>query len=198
MDQGFRYNPQKWKNLPSPYIEILHLFEDHSIDRHTIIRAFQDYFNNKCDVVKPFLLTMLWGFAESGYGNYRTNLYLASEQNLESIKQGIDYAAVGNYHEAFRTLKKIKFLGISYFTKVMYFASRAAGLGDYCLIFDIRVATSLIQLTAPKEIYQLVEVYPSSKFKDYQRYNYLLHGIASEYGLPADDIEYFLFEQKFG
>lgn len=197
MEQGFIYNPAKWVLLQEQHRLWLSAYQNRLIDRNDVLQSFKDYFEGKCEVIKPFLLTMLWGFAETGYGNYRTNLYISTPENIDLIKSAVDAVRLGEFEKGFKLLKQIKFLGVSYITKVLYFASKAANHSDYCLIFDIRVATSLIQLTTPKEIYQLVEIYPSSKFKDYQVYNALLHQIAKEYQLQADDLEYFLFAQEF-
>lgn len=67
----------------------------------------------------------------------------------------------------------------------------------YTLIFDIRVARSLIQLTTPKEIYEIIEVGPSSKFKDYVKFNKVMHKIAKENKVTAEQLEMYLFDQKF-
>ena len=197
MEQGFVYNPAKWIGLSDQHRLLLSAYQNRLIDRNDVIKSFQDYFDGQCEVLKPFLLTMLWGFAETGYGNYRTNLYISTPENIDLIKSAVDAARLANYERGFKLLKKIKFLGVSYITKVLYFASKAANHTNFCLIFDIRVATSLIQLTTPREIYQLVDIYPSSKFQDYQAYNNLLHQIALENSLQADDVEFFLFTHEF-
>lgn len=197
LEQGFIYNPTKWMGLTEQYRLLLSEYQNKLIDRNDVIRSFEEYFDGQCEVLKPFLLTMLWGFAGIGYGNHRTNLYISTPENIDRIKSAVDAVKLGDFEKGFKILKKIEFLGVSYITKVLYFASKAAKHTNYCLIFDIRVATSLINLTTPKEIYQLVVINPSSKFKDYQAYNILIHQIALEHLLQADDVEYFLFTQEF-
>jgi hypothetical protein len=198
MQQGFEFNPYRWTLLKDEHQRLLFSEQKKSIIiRNDVTQSFKENYEGKCSVLKPFILTMIWGFGSAGYGNFRTNIYLSTEENINLIKLAIDAVKVADYKKGFELLKQIKNLGVSYITKVLYFASKAAGHFNYCLIFDIRVATSLIQLTAPKEISQLVRVNPSSKYKDYQAYNSLIHQIALENKLDADAIEFFLYNQKF-
>jgi hypothetical protein len=197
LEQGFIYNPTKWLLLQEQHRLLLSSYQNQLIKRKGVLIAFQDYFEGKCEVLKPFLLTMIWGFGEAGYGNHRTNIYISTPEYLNLIKTAIDAVKIGDYEKGFKLLKQIKYLGVSYITKVLYFAAKAASHKDYCLIFDIRVSTSLIQLTTPKEIYEMVEIYPSSKYKNYHSYNTLIHQIANDHQLQADELEYFLFDQKF-
>lgn len=50
----------------------------------------------------------------------------------------------------------------------------------------------LVKLTAP-DLYGILNVYPSSKFKDYQRYIDFIHDIADKNDLSAESLELFLF-----
>ncbi|MFZ4102771.1 MAG: hypothetical protein ACOYKR_12555 [Sphingobacterium thalpophilum] len=197
LEQGFTYNPARWKGLTEAHRLLLSPYQNRLIKRNDVIKSFQEYFEGRCDILKPFLLTMVWGFGETGYGNHRTNIYISTPANIELIESAVEAVKLADFEKGFNLLKKIKFLGVSYITKVLYFASKAANHASYCLIFDIRVATNLIRLTTPNEIYQLVEVYPSSKFKNYQAYNNLIHQIALEHVLQADDVELFLFTREF-
>jgi hypothetical protein len=197
MATGFMYNVNTWSKLSEPHKFLLKNFEGKIITRADVMQAYKTYHKGGNDVMIPFLLTMVWGFADTGYGTHRTNNYISNPDNIKLIKDGIDAAQSNNYKTAFKILKQIKGLGVSYLTKVLYFASKGAGLKNYGLIYDIRVASSLIQLTTPKEIVEIVTVHPSSKYNDYLKYNTLVHGLASKYNVEPDSIELFLFEQKF-
>jgi hypothetical protein len=194
---GFKYNTQTWSGLSDDHKKLIKDFEDKEITRGDVIQAYETYYKDGTDVMIPFLLAMVWGFADTGYGTHRTNNYLNNTENIEKIKQSVDAIKNHDIKKAFKTLKKIKGLGVSYITKVLYFASKAAGFERYTLIFDIRVAKSLVQLTTPSKIFEIVSVSPSSKYEDYEKYNNLLHRLAHEYDLEADAIELFLFEREF-
>ena len=194
---GFVYKRGTWKNLKSNHKALFKDYENKMITRPDVIKAYKDYFNGKGDCLKPFLMTMIWGFADTGYGTYRTNSYVTDAANLKLVKAGVDAVKINDLKSAFKHLKSIKGLGISYLSKVLYFATKGAGIKEYALIFDIRVARSLVQLSVPAFMMNLVSIFPSNKFEDYQKYNDLLHKLAKQYKVEADAIELFLFQQKF-
>lgn len=159
-----------------------------------IITAFKDYYTGTASYLYPFTLTMLWGFANTGYGTYRTNQYLSTEENRTAIQQAFDTFEL---KEAYHTLLQIKGLNVSYASKLLYFASRAKEEKEYALIFDIRVAKSLVKLLDSFGIAEVVNIAPSRKFKDYERYIRFVHRWADELQVEAESIELFLFTGNF-
>lgn len=201
IDSKFKYNTNRWTKLNERCkIEICD-FENKDITRQNIIDCYRDYLTGKTEsFIKPFLLTMVWGFADTGYGNHRTNIYLSNDVNIKLMEESIQFIRKGDkegIEKAFKTLKKIKGLGISYITKVLYFATKAKGIAEYSLIFDIRVAASLVKLTAPKEIYSVVSIQPSSKYKDYKTFNNIMHATSKKFSISAEQLEMYLFNQEF-
>ena len=191
---GCMYHAETWSKLSIAQKKVIADFKEKTITRAHIIKAYKDYYKNGTDVLRPFLLTMIWGFADTGYGTHRTKKYIDSKPNLKLIKESIDAVKEKDIESAFAKLKKIKGLGISYISKVLYFASKAANHKDYVLIFDIRVARSLININTDKEIAKLVNIYPSDKYEDYVAFNKLMHDLAKKYKVDADVIELFLFD----
>ena len=102
-----------------------------------------------------------------------------------------------NLELAYKSLQSIKGLNISYISKILYFATRAVNHSEYALIYDIRVASSLVKLSTTPEIYNIVKVIPSSKFSDYLKYNKLMHAFAKNHNIEAEKIEMYLFNQIF-
>lgn len=202
IDSKFKYKIEKWKNLNANYKLLIKDFENNDISRQDVINAFKNYYENKSDdnCMKAFLLCMIWGFADTGYGTHRTNNYINTDENQQIIKSAIDFIN-SNEHDrlkkSFKSLNKIKGLGISYLTKVLYFATKAKQEKNYALIFDIRVASALVKLSCPEDIYNIINVAPSNKFKDYEKFNCLLHGIAQTHNIQADQLEMYLFNQNF-
>jgi hypothetical protein len=201
-DSKFRYNYQRWENLNVSYNGLIYVFQDKDISRQDVIDAFKYYFENDNEegFMKPFLLTMIWGFADTGYGTHRTNNYIATEENRSKIKSAIEHLKAdqeGSLKKSFLEFNKIKGLGISYLTKVLYFATRAKHENNYALIFDIRVASSLVKLTVPTDIYEIVNIGPSSKFSDYAKFNHLIHKLAKENKVESENLEMYLFNHEF-
>jgi hypothetical protein len=177
-DSRFVYDSARWSKLTPRYKKLISDFEDKSISRSDVIKAYKEYYSNSGDNMRAFMLTMVWGFANTGYGTHRTNTYIAEPTNVVLIKKAIDAVKQNDFKSAFNDLKKIKGLGVSYITKVLYFATRGAQQSNYALIYDIRVASALIQLTTPKEIFEIVNINPSSKFSDYEKYIAFIHYLA--------------------
>jgi hypothetical protein len=199
IDSKFEYDKLRWAKLDSEYSYLINEFEGRFISRKDIIDAYAEYYSHKSKgFMKAFLLTMIWGFANTGYGTYRTNKYISHKDNIKKIKNAIDYIDQnGNdsLKNAFEELIEIKGLGVSYLTKIIYFATRAKNLENYALIFDIRVASTLIKLTTPNEIFEVVSIRPSYKFNNYQIFNQIIHQTARNYKVEAEQIEMYLFNQ---
>lgn len=190
----FNYKTERWKKIDVNYRHLISMFEEKAISRTDVINAYAEYYkNNQTNWRKPLLLTMIWGFADTGYGAYRTANYLTTD-NGDLVVKALTAVRQKNLKDAFIFLKKINGLGISYMSKILYFATRAdwGEKNQYALIFDIRVARGLVKLTAPN-LYGILEVYPSTKFKNYQRYIKLIHDNADKYGISAEALELFLF-----
>ncbi len=201
VESKFKYESKRWGKLNITFKPLIHDFIDKDISRQDVINCFSDYYNHKNqDVIRPFLLSMIWGFGDTGYGCYRTNKYVESIENRETIKSAIDVLNSDNPERvkiAFNSLKTIDGLGVSYLTKVLYFATRSLNYNEYTLIFDIRVATSLIRLTTPIEIYNIVSILPSTKFIDFEKFNFIMHNIAKINEIDTEKLEMYLFNQEF-
>lgn len=195
--EDYMYNTILWSKL-NPNAKILvSAFENRFISRNDVLSAFSNYYEGKCDYLYPFTLTMIWGFAANGYGTFRTNNYLSSEENKSNIKNAFDALKANNQKDAFKYLMKIKGLSISYVSKLLYFATRALNYKNYALIFDIRVARALVKVVNNDGIEGLLEINPSKKYKDYINYNNLIHRWSKELNVEAENIEVFLFNGKF-
>jgi hypothetical protein len=194
---GCVYKTGVWKNLSAEHKELVRDFENKMVSRADVVKAYEEYYAGIGDYLRAFLLTMIWGFEDTGYGTFRTNNYITSTAHTACIKTALEAVAVHDIEKAFRELKRIKGLGISYISKVLFFATKAIGMSDYCLVFDIRVSRALVMLTAPAFVNDIINVMPSDKWEDYRKYNEMIHNYASQYQVDADAIELFLFNQKF-
>jgi hypothetical protein len=188
------YNTLTWRLLNSNLKSQVEHLENKPLNRKEVLEYYSRYFlNESMDASLPFLVTMLWGFGSNGYGAYRTNNYLVSEDNVKLINRSFEELKLQNIKEAYDLLMQIKGLNISYVSKVLYFATKALGIENYTLIFDIRVARALVEIEAGKEICSILNITPSDKYVDYVKYNNLIHKMAKELETAADSLEMFLF-----
>lgn len=196
LDSKFKYESNRWKGLNNLYIKTLSDYLDKEISREDVVKSYREYYANKVDWCLPFLLTMIWGFSTNGYGTYRTNTFVSDDGNIRNIQNAFVAVKEQNLKLAYDSLNNIKGLNISYISKVLYFATRACSYKEYALIFDIRVARSLVKLSVPSDVFEIIEIFPSTKYKHYEIYNSMMHKYANELGVEAESLEMFLFEQK--
>lgn len=197
IESKFKYDTARWRHLNNEFSTSITHFENQDISRQDVINSYKDFYDSKTEWETPFLLTMVWGFGDTGYGTYRTNSYLSKESNHLLIKEALQAVYNLELEKAYHKLKNIHGLNISYISKILYFATRACNYKEYALIFDIRVARSLIELTTVPEIFEIVEITPSSKFRHFMMYNRLMHKYSEELDVSAECLEVFLFEQRF-
>lgn len=124
-DSKFRYDSNRWKKLNKKAKNSAKAFENKEIARKDIIKAFDEYFQGQKDYLYPFTMTMIWGFADTGYGTFRTNKYLSSNENKAYIKSAFNEIKAGNISCAYQVLMKVNGLNVSYISKLLYFGTRA-------------------------------------------------------------------------
>lgn len=200
LDISCEYVSDKWSKqfVNTRHLQCVKDYRDKEINRRFIIQCFKEYYkDSKSDFKRPFLLTMIWGFYNAGYGPHRTFNYLINPVNHKPIIDSFQAIHMGDIDQAFLLLSKIQGLGVSFISKLLYFAGKASELRSYPLIFDIRVARALVILASGKELSKIVKVFPSDKLDNYKAYNQLLHSWARDLKVKADQIEYFLFMQEF-
>ncbi|MFD0797207.1 hypothetical protein ACFQZJ_07035 [Maribacter chungangensis] len=197
LDSKFFYDASRWDKLTNDAKNSVNAHSNQEISRIDVINSFSQYFKGKSDYLYPFTMTMIWGFADTGYGTYRTNKYLSLNENRIIINDAFECIAEGKIKEAHQYLIKINGLNISYISKLLYFGTRARNQKDYTLIFDIRVARALAKLLDTEGIMSLLSIGPSNKYEDFERYNTLIHHWADELKVEAENIEVFLFNGDF-
>jgi hypothetical protein len=197
---GCVYEARRWMSeFDNPYLlKCVNNYNNVLVNRQLVIDAFEEfYIDKKCTIIKPFLLTMIWGFERPGYGPFRTNSYLYSEINLSLIEDAFYCVKENEIELAYKKLMKIKGLGISYGSKLLYFAARGNNVQDYPLIFDIRVANALVKIGSAGLLSGMLKIHPLQIFTAYDKYNKFIHESAKKIDATAEQIEYFLFRQEF-
>jgi len=149
----------------------------------------QDVFNEN-DVYKKIVKTFIWGYPTVGRGNNIQNV-INSEDRIVGIMSSINGKKItkNEYFALVTKLKKITGLGISTWTKMLYFFDVKIE-NSTCQIFDNQIFESL-----NKE--QLIEFMGNKYLRhNYETYlNYIddLAVIAKEMMTKAENIEVFLF-----
>lgn len=196
VDSKYLYDGNKWNKLNNEAKTLVAVYQNKEITRNHVVKSFKQFYQGEKDYLFPFVMTMIWGFGNSGYGTFRTNKYLGSNENKVIIKRSFNYIADGDIKKAYHLLMKINGLNVSYVSKLLYFATRAKEQKYYTLIFDLRVARSLVKLSNP-QISNILQISPSTKYIDFNNYNCIIHQWAKEFESEAENIEMFLFNGEF-
>jgi hypothetical protein len=210
--QTMSYDIKHWKKWVKSVLDS-ELKEIHSKFSGKISR--EDLFNyailakeNKLEI-HFFLACMIWGYGENegeskknsdSRGAYRIEKMFKDEVNSkkirELIKESFDYLCKNDIEKAFYKLSEIKGLSISFLSKFIYFVTRGLNLNKFGLIYDKRVAVSLVRLNSiNEEITNIVNINPSIEYEHFEKYINMIHEIASRLECNADSIELYLFEQ---
>ena len=80
-DSGIKFDALRWGNLNNEYKNYIAEHQDKFISRQIVIESYVKFYIGEHPWETPFLLTMIWGFGNAGYGTHRTNLYLSTEKN---------------------------------------------------------------------------------------------------------------------
>ena len=190
------YDKKRWAPAfkDAHHLSDLSSLHNKGISRNTIIKVYKDFYSEKTKKpLTPFLITMICGYDSSGFGLFRVNRFVTSK-NESLIGDALTAVKEHDIKKGFALLMKIKGLGVSFVSKVLYFAARAAGMKQYPLIFDIRVANNLVNLSTDGELNGMVSAQPTKNFKGYNAYNSMIHNMAKKMGLEAEDVEYFIFK----
>ena len=202
--QRLNYNCEHWANynygnnqVNTEIIEIINQFNN-SLSRNEIINYLRQ--PNR-SLLKGFIMTMMWGHGFEIGGNpdnrgpWKVGKMLNNfDSNVAIINNALTHLTNNDIISAFTELNTIERCGVSFFSKYLYFLGRALNINVYPLIFDRRVAHSIIKLNSINlNLIELVDINPRQNAEAYCNYINLIHTIATENDVEGENLEYFLF-----
>lgn len=152
-----------------------------------------DVFNNNQDIEKLILLTYFWGYSNGTRGNFFKMLpYIDTLKNALIALKRIDNPTTNDFRNFLTSIKNIKGLGISTYTKFLYFLEIKIN-GYECLIIDQRLIDSF-----SNECFSQFEFLRGITSRELAEANYPeiieeLARISLEFGFKAENLEMFLF-----
>lgn len=202
MDHSIRWVPDRWLEEPGLQdhrgrIEAVRRVSAGGDDRRSVAISRSQVAGFADDVVTLFLAAMVWGHGNNGYGPHRVGRIVAAAGSEIAPRLGAMVAASQSdgpaaAWEAMTRTAKLRWLGPSFGTKVIYFAAVASPPpGQLPLIADINTSWGIWDLTKASHD----PIARSFQRRDgYVRYVQVAHRWAEELGCRPDDVERALFE----
>lgn len=148
----------------------------------------EDIFNEK-DTEKKIVMTLMWGYPTGGRGSNITNLL----KNLYNLKTTLDSIKNKNlsdqdFNDLIQQFKKIKGLGMSTWSKFLYFFNVKIN-SIKCQIFDKKIVESLNK----KQFSELIGNTWKQNIDDYCKYIELAEDLANKINSDPEQVELFMF-----
>lgn len=151
----------------------------------------EDLFNYaQADDLKLFILaTILWGYPAGMRGNNFTNII----KQIEKLEDALEKAKQGNvdWQSHLKVMKDIHGLGISTYTKFLYFLKVKVGAYP-ALILDQRIV-SVLNKGMFAEFTELKDISYNSARVKYPEYLKSMDTVANKLSVPHGSLEMFLF-----
>jgi len=142
------------------------------------------------DMAIFIVATILWGYPRGMRGNHFQTITDEIEtliSILQEAKKGIS-----NWLEHYKQVEEIKGLGLSTYSKLLYFLE-ADIEGNKALILDIRIANTLKNFIF-QELKPLNNVTYTNAVKKYTRYLNHMAELSEEFNVNSGKLEMFIFE----
>jgi hypothetical protein len=143
-------HPSRWETIFHEHKNTHQDLSNHVARKGGLSRSFvHDHASKGGDPIEVFLLAMVWGFGTIGYGPRKVARMLEqpeSEDNIRTIVEVTREKGAGAGWSALFTENKVQGLGISFGTKVLYFAGYSTSHELRPLVLDDNVRWSLYDL----------------------------------------------------
>ena len=187
---GIPWPRDRWKKDFPEHGELLDSLPD-LLDREGVRRVAKDAHLDPNHAVAAFVVVMLWGFGNVGYGPFRTRRILDdtpdSAGRLHAVAVALHDEGAEAAYRLFERDAKLKWLGPAFGTKFLYFA-QPRGTDPQSLIHDALVSAWLAReagINLPSLLWDTAS---------YTTYLGLIRHWADEIGCDPEDIEYAIFQ----
>jgi hypothetical protein len=160
-------------------------------DEVTLSRCDLRSLGRKTDLTEFVMATLIWGYPGGMRGNHIPNMVNHISPLTDLLEEGRT-RPVTQWNEHFARVKPITGIGLSTYTKFLNFLSVKIDAYTSLILDDriVRVARARIF----EELMPLAALTDHVKVRDYPRYLECMHRIANGMAVPAESIEFFLFE----
>ena len=142
-------------------------------------------------IIEKFLVVMIWGYGDRGYGPYRVTQMLSTEHAEKVLFEVHSLCSTGKPKDAYEFLRKnrLRILGPAYGTKFITFCTpRETGAP----IYDSYVGM-WIEKFAPQDFTQVPTASITWNQRTYSRYSRWIKEHSDHFGCYPDEVELVLF-----
>lgn len=183
-----------WKTAEDKFKWLKELNDDLFKSEGQLFISRQDIFNNNGNIRKLIILTIYWGYTQGMRGNNFANILEKIEElEMALIKlKNNSNANTDDYLEFRSSLKNVKGIAMSTYSKLLYFAEVKIN-GHECLILDQRLLDAF-----SNESFSQFQDFRGLQYGDKAelKYPYViekLNNISKEHGFKPENLETFLF-----
>lgn len=161
------------------------------VGRQDVVDVFAEV-TDEASAVDAFVAAMVWGFGPVGYGAWRTQRILkvnpdAGQRLLSIAGTTAAKGGVEGFHEMAKA--PLKYLGVAFGTKFLFFAAEASPKQVAAPVLDQIVRTWLADNLGCK-----LDIWSWRRPQDYRRYCEKLQEWAEARGLTSGQVEEAIFE----
>ncbi|WP_343321558.1 hypothetical protein [Sphingobacterium multivorum] len=139
------------------------------------------------------LKTILWGYSAGMRGKHFFNIYKDQMESICSILRSIESScSPETFEEAHKELGKIRSLGLSTYSKLLYFLGVSLVDGGSALILDERIIR-IFRSQKFEEFNSFNKISVENGYRYYLNYIQKIHELAKQMQVKEDQIELFLF-----
>lgn len=186
-EQAFDVKASNWvKQLEDP--DFIKLFGD-----NPFITLSRRDIKETTEIDLVVLKTILWGYSSGMRGNHFFNIYKGQMGAICSILRKIESPCSPEaFEEAHKELRKIKSLGLSTYSKLLYFLGISLVESGCALILDERIIR-IFKSQKFEEFNSFNRISIENGYRYYLNYIQRIHELATQMQLKEDQIELFLF-----
>lgn len=193
MHQSFTTKRSNWKNAEAQIDWLVALNDQLFQDGSTLELSRQDLFSHTGSTREWIVKIIYWGYPNGMRGNNFVNIL----RNIEPLETALDSIKaksspdVSDYKALIKTFNSIQGLGMSTFSKILYFMGIRFN-GNPSLILDLRLI-DVFRSNIFADFAELKSLRYDNTRKHYLDYIRTMNDLAERLGTSGESIEQFLF-----
>jgi hypothetical protein len=190
-EQSFTTKRSTWFKAENDYFWLKELNKTFFDEYGQLTLNRLDVFNSKT-IEESIIKTIYWGYPRGIRGNHFRNILNSFDVLVRhcSILKDSETITSAEYFELINDFKKIEGLGLSTYTKILYFLNIKIDHNP-CLILDQRIITMIQQNQYPS--FNNLSINTYNKEKKYPEYLALMNHLSQELKTKPENLEQFLF-----